>query len=261
MLTTETCPLFLGSVRRHNHFLPSRKEMSHHRCLSASSSGNAACCQPSHPDTRCFLPSREEKKPGAQLRGVRGARPGALREDEGAFAPPALRGCAGERAGKRVRKSPAAIGNAAWMSFWKFSAPGSWAGAQREQAALLPGHPPRSGSVPQGAGSPPGCAPSPRARGTPSQPSPTREPAEPNRRPGLHLLLFLLHLHPAPPRFQSLLPGQLLGVKGRHGQEMQIPKLLRGTRAAAGTAGSPAGLPARWGWLPGQKRERKNPFK
>lgn len=173
MLTTETCPLFLGSVRRHNHFLPSRKEMSHHRCLSASSSGNAACCQPSHPDTRCFLPSREEKKPGAQLRGVRGARPGALREDEGAFAPPALRGCAGERAGKRVRKSPAAIGNAAWMSFWKFSAPGSWAGAQREQAALLPGHPPRQWLGPTGGWEPTGlCAIPPCPRDT--QPSPPR---------------------------------------------------------------------------------------
>lgn len=141
--------------------------MSHHRCLSASSSGNAACCQPSHPNTRCFLPSREEKKPGAQLRGVRGARPGALREDEGAFAPPALRGCAGERAGKRVRKSPAAIGNAAWMSFWKFSAPGSWAGAQREQAALLPGHPPRQWLGPTGGWEPTGlCAIPPCPRDT-----------------------------------------------------------------------------------------------
>lgn len=40
MLTTETCRLFLGSVsfvQRHNHFLPSRKEMSHHRCLPAPS--------------------------------------------------------------------------------------------------------------------------------------------------------------------------------------------------------------------------------
>lgn len=60
LLTTETCRLFLGPVsfvQGHNHFLPSRKEMSHHRCLHA-------CLLPPQP-----APSPAPPKPTAHPDG------------------------------------------------------------------------------------------------------------------------------------------------------------------------------------------------
>lgn len=161
-------------------------------------------------------------------------RPGALREDEGVFAPPAFRGCAGERAGKQVRKSPAAIGNAAWMRFLEVFSPEELGRSSAGIGSLAPR---TSSPAARVSRSHPGwlCAIPPNTCPRETHPRlpaplvlPKWEAAEPNPRPQLHLLLFLLHLHPAPPRLQSLLPRQLLGVQARHSQGMQIPKLTLG---------------------------------
>lgn len=232
--------------------------MSHHRCLSASSSGNA--CLPPVPKTRCFPPSGEKNN----LSTAREARGATAREDDGVLAPPALRGCTGERVGKQVRKSPAAIGNAAWMRFLEVFSPEE----PGRSSALLLGHPlrqRRSRTDPQ---SPTGLSAIPRTCQRETHPGlPKREAAQPNLKPRLHLLLFLLHLHPPAmphlPASRACSPGGFLGVRGKHSQEMQIPKLTLGD--SSGSRHSRHRLRAVLGSQPGgaafqAKRGREKPL-
>lgn len=126
MLTTETCRLFLGSVsfvQRHNHFLPSRKEMSHHRCLPAPSPATPKpTAPPPHPgkvggnnqDTAWDVTS-------ATVRSAAGRRGGWSHNPPPPQPPPgAKRSNAPRKESGKVRQPSETQPG---CSFWKFSAP------------------------------------------------------------------------------------------------------------------------------------------
>lgn len=201
-------------------------------------------------------------------------RPGALREDEGVFAPPALRGCAGERAGKQVRKSPAAIGNAAWMRFLEVFSPEKLGRSSARVGSLAPRTSSPAARVSRshpGGGSPPGSAPSPptRARGKPIPGFPLLSCSLNGRlrsqTPDLSYICSSSSsiFTPRLPASRACAPGSFWGCKGGTAKRCKSQNSLWGTGASAGTGGTgrqPCWAPSPVGLASRPKEGEKNPF-
>lgn len=259
MLTTETCPLFLGSVQRHKS-LPAFQEgnvppplpvcLLLRQCLPAPS-----------PQNSLFSPIRGEKQPEhssgsegchgqGRRRGARSPSTKRMHRGKGREAGPEKSGSHRKRsldeisgsfqprgAGQELSLAPRTSSPAAKVPH----GPTEPHGAQR--------HPPH---VPAG-----NASRAPQTRGCPAKPqtSATSAPLPPPSSSSSHA---------APPRFQSLLPRRLFGGAREAQPRDADPKTHSGglerQQAQPAPAESRAGLPARWGCLPGQKRERKAPF-
>lgn len=229
MLTTETCPLFLGSVQRHKS-LPAFQEgnvppplpvcLLLRQCLPAPSPATPKTAVFSHPG---------EKNNRSTARDVRGA---TAREDEGVFASPALRGCTAEA-------GPEKSGSHRKRSLDEVSGSFQPRGAGQE-LTLAPRTSSLAARVPQshtGLCAIPSTCQRETHPGLPAPPVlPKREAAEPNPRPRLHLLLFLLHLHPPAmphlPASRACSPGGFWGCKGGTAKRCKSQNSLWGTRAA-----------------------------
>lgn len=233
MLTTETCPLFLGSVQRHKS-LPAFQEgnvppplpvcLLLRQCLPAPS-----------PQNSLFSPIRGEKQPEhssgsegchgqGRRRGARSPSTKRMHRGKGREAGPEKSGSHRKRsldeisgsfqprgAGQELSLAPRTSSPAAKVPH----GPTEPHGAQR--------HPPH---VPAG-----NASRAPQTRGCPAKPqtSATSAPLPPPSSSSSHA---------APPRFQSLLPGGFWGCEGSTTKRCRSQNSLWGTRAAAGTAGT-----------------------
>lgn len=189
-----------------------------------------------------------------------------LREDEAVLAPPALRGCAGQRAGKQVRKSPAAIGNAAWMGFLEVFSPEELGRSSAGVGGLAPGtFPPvtrcRRGREPTGLGA---IHPSPTCQreGSPSQPSRSPNGSLPGQTLGYicssSSSIFTPHL-PAP---RACSPGGFGECKGGTAKRCKSQNSLwsRGRHSRHRPAAVLGSQPC-WAGFQAKRGREKAPFK
>lgn len=241
--------------------------MSHHRCLSASSSGNACLPPAQPPQNSLFSLSRGEKQPehssGCEGCHGQGRRGGArspstkrMHREKGREAGP-------EKSGSHRKRSLDEVAGS-------FQPRGAG-----QELSLAPGTSSPAARVPHGGWEPSGLSailrtcPRETYPGLPAPPVlPERE--LPSQTPHLGYIcsssssIFILQpcrTSPLPEPAPQAAFGGAREAQPRDADPKTHSGELERQQAQPAPAESRAGLPAQWGWLPGQRRERKAPFK